>query len=71
MTDGWSGPIRLSGLQDSACDYEDHIQEEMVYDHVVTVVCLDLTPVGLGTCKQCIASLVAFYQREDESNFKY
>ena len=25
----------------------------MIYDHVVTVVCLDLAPVGLGTCKQC------------------
>ena len=70
VTDGRSGPIRLSGLQDSACNYEDHIQKEMIYDHVVTVVCLDLAPVGLGTCKQCIASLMKFYQRE-ESNFKY
>ena len=43
----------------------------MIYDHVVTVVCLDLAPVGLGTCKQCKASQMVFYQREDESNFKY
>ena len=74
VTDGRSGPIRLLGLLEHkkhSLQLYKYIQEEMIYDHVVTMVCLELAPVGLGTCKQqCIATLMSFYQREDESNFK-